>query len=145
MSGRASAKRLGNWGEAFVAEWLRHRGYGILETHFSCREGEIDLIAQNGEVIAFVEVKTRRDVQYGAGREHVDSRKQRRMTCAALRYLMLHPEWMPRMRFDVAELLAVDGVETAEPELRYLERAFECDSSNWIGTGGTWNDSYSPF
>lgn len=143
MSGRAS--RIGNWGEAFVAEFLWRKGYRVLETNFSCREGEIDLIARKGEVIAFVEVKTRRDVQYGAGREHVDGRKQKRMTIAALRYLTQHPELPLRVRFDVAELLAVDGVDTAEPELRYLENAFGYDPSDRIWTGGTWNDSDTPF
>ena len=58
MSGEA--KRVGNWGEALTAEYLRGKGYHILDSGFRCQEGEIDLIAQKGDTLAFVEVKTRR-------------------------------------------------------------------------------------
>lgn len=54
-----NAKHVGDWGEALTAEYLRGRGWHILESGFACPEGEIDLIAQKGDTLAFVEVKTR--------------------------------------------------------------------------------------
>lgn len=135
MSGEA--KRVGNWGEALTAEYLRGRGWHILESGFACPEGEIDLIAQKGDTLAFVEVKTRQSAHYGAGREAVDRRKQRKITATAFRYLAQHPEVPTKIRFDVAEIVAPQGVRTEHPELHYLANAFACDPSNLTELGGS--------
>ena len=135
MSGEA--KRVGNWGEALTAEYLRGRGWHILESGFACPEGEIDLIACNGDTLAFVEVKTRQSAHYGAGREAVDWRKQRKITATAFHYLTQHPEAPRKLRFDVADILAPQGVQTRRPELRYLENAFAYDPSNLTEPGGS--------
>ena len=62
-------KTLGNWGEDKAALYLRLHGYRIVERNFRCRQGEIDVIARKGGVIAFVEVKLRkkRGARRGAG------------------------------------------------------------------------------
>ncbi len=135
MSGEA--KRVGDWGEALTAEYLRGRGWHILESGFACPEGEIDLIAQKGDTLAFVEVKTRQSAHYGAGREAVDRRKQRKITATAFRYLAQHPEVPTKIRFDVAEIVAPQGVRTEHPELHYLANAFACDPSNLTELGGS--------
>lgn len=135
MSGEA--KRVGNWGEALTAEYLRGNGYHILDSGFRCPEGEIDLIAQEGDILAFVEVKTRQSAHYGAGREAVDWRKQRKITATAFRYLAQHPELPTKIRFDVAEIVAPQGVRTEHPELHYLANAFACDPSNLTELGGS--------
>lgn len=135
MSGEA--KRVGDWGEALTAEYLRGRGWHILESGFACPEGEIDLIAQKGDTLAFVEVKTRQSAHYGAGREAVDWRKQRNITATAFRYLAQHPEVPTKIRFDVAEIVAPQGVRTEHPELHYLANAFACDPSNLTELGGS--------
>lgn len=135
MSGEA--KRVGDWGEALTAEYLRGRGWHILESGFACAEGEIDLIAQKGDTLAFVEVKTRQSVHCGAGREAVDLRKQRKITATAFRYLSQHPDLPRKIRFDVADIWAPQGVRTERPELRYLENAFVYDPSNLTESGGS--------
>ena len=135
MSGET--KRVGDWGEALTAEYLRGNGYHILDSGFRCPEGEIDLIAQKGDTLAFVEVKTRQSAHYGAGREAVDRRKQRKITATAFRYLAQHPEVPTKIRFDVADILAPQGVRTERPELRYLENAFAYDPSNLTEPGGS--------
>lgn len=135
MSGEA--KRVGNWGEALTAEYLRGKGYHILDSGFRCQEGEIDLIACNGDTLAFVEVKTRQSARCGAGREAVDLRKQRKITATAFRYLAQHPEVPTKIRFDVAEIVAPQGVRTEHPELHYLANAFACDPSNLTELGGS--------
>lgn len=131
------AKRVGNWGEALTAEYLRGKGYHILDSGFRCQEGEIDLITQKGDTLAFVEVKTRQSARCGAGREAVDWRKQRKITATAFRYLAQHPEVPTKIRFDVAEIVAPQGVRTEHPELHYLANAFACDPSNLTELGGS--------
>lgn len=135
MSGET--KRVGDWGEALTAEYLRAQGWHILESGFACPEGEIDLIAARGDTLAFVEVKTRQSAHCGAGREAVDRRKQRKITATAFRYLAQHPELPRKLRFDVADILAPQGVRTERPELRYLENAFVYDPSNLTEPGGS--------
>ena len=135
MSGET--KRVGNWGEALTAEYLRGKGYHILDSGFACPEGEIDLIAQKGDTLAFVEVKTRKSAHYGAGLEAVDLRKQRKITATAFHYLAQHPDLPHKIRFDVADILAPQGVQTQRPALRYLENAFAYDPSNLTESGGS--------
>ena len=135
MSGET--KRVGDWGEALTAEYLRGRGWHILESGFACPEGEIDLIAQKGDTLAFVEVKTRQSAHYGAGREAVDRRKQRKITATAFRYLAQHPELPTKIRFDVVGIVAPQGVRTEHPELHYLANAFVYDPSNLTALGGS--------
>ena len=83
-----------------------------------------------------MEVKTRQSAHYGAGREAVDLRKQRKITATAFHYLEQHPEAPHKLRFDVADILAPQGVRTERPELRYLENAFVYDPSNLTESGG---------
>ena len=112
MSGER--KRLGRWGEALTAEHLRREGYTILTTGYRCRMGEIDLIARQGKVIAFVEVKTRSSQRYGQGREAVDARKQARLLAAARHYLTEHP----------AEVLRRQGLAPAAQPLPLPAHSF---------------------
>ena len=87
--------------------------------------------------MAFVEVKTRQSAHYGAGREAVDRRKQRKITATAFHYLAQHPEVPAKIRFDVAEIVAPQGVRTEHPELHYLANAFAYDPSNLTEPGGS--------
>lgn len=113
----------GAWGEEFSAVYLRSRGYKILERNYRVRGGEIDIIAQKGGFLVFVEVKTRKSDAFGSAAEFVGPAKQRRLLLAAECYLSGHPtELQPR--FDVIELYAPEGTDTKKPELRHLENAF---------------------
>ena len=116
---------LGAWGEATAAEYLRRKHYKIGAVNYRCRVGEIDLIAQKGRELAFVEVKLRRNANFAEPREQVTAAKQRRILLAARHFLAQHPESGEHYcRFDVAEVYAPDGVQTAKPEIRYYEHAF---------------------
>lgn len=68
--------------------YLEDRGYGVLETNYACRRGEIDLIAQEGETLVFVEVKQRRSVQYGTPAEAISPAKVAKLRHTALHYLV---------------------------------------------------------
>jgi len=123
MSGGSEAGRLGHWGEALVADDLKKKGWKILDTGFRCRMGEIDLIAQNRDYLVFVEVKLRKNDQFGRAAEFVDYHKQRKLRAAAEFYLLRHPtDRQPR--FDVAEVYAPQGMDTVRPTIHYIDNAF---------------------
>ena len=114
---------MGAWGEALAAEYLRKKRYQILASSYSCRYGEIDLIAKNRRYLVFVEVKLRKTADFALAREFVDRRKQERLRATASMFLSQFPtELQPR--FDVIEIYAPAGLETVRPEIHHLEDAF---------------------
>ena len=121
MSGEA--KRVGDWGEALTAEYLRGNGYHILDSGFRCQEGEIDLIAEKDGVLLFVEVKLRTNLQYGAPREYVTVKKQEKLRAAALLYLSERELDVPA-RFDVAEVYTDVHRSAGKTRIRYIANAF---------------------
>lgn len=123
MSGGAEARLLGRWGEQLVAEDLRSRGWTIAVCNFRCRMGEIDIVAQDGTFLAFVEVKLRKNHRFGSACEAVTPSKQSKLRAAAQFYLMGHPTRL-QPRFDVAEVYAPQGIHTREPGISYIENAF---------------------
>jgi putative endonuclease len=112
----------GVWGETAACNYLAGLGWKIVQRNFRTRYGEIDMIAQDGQYIVFVEVKTRRDSRFAAAREHVTAAKQRRILTAAEEWLQLHPTDL-QPRFDVVE---VYGAEEAAvpPRIHLIENAF---------------------
>ena len=114
---------LGRWGEALAAEYLRKRGYRILEAGWRCRFGEIDLIAADQRYICFVEVKLRKSGAFGSAAAFVDGRKQERLRTTAQMYLMGHESEL-QPRFDVVEIYAPAGTDTVNPEISLIENAF---------------------
>ena len=117
------ARLLGKWGERLVAEDLRKQGWKILETNYRCRLGEIDLVAQKGKYLAFVEVKLRKSNRFGQASEAVTGEKQRKLRTTAELYLAEH-QTVLQPRFDVAEVYAPQGMQTANPTISYIENAF---------------------
>ena len=116
-------KERGNWGEERAALFLRLHGYRIVERNFRCRQGEIDIIARKGEVVVFVEVKQRKNADFGEAREFVTYSKQRRVIAAAELWLLKTGcELQPR--FDVIEVYAPQGTKTLFPEINHIENAF---------------------
>ena len=116
-------RQLGTVYEQKAAAYLQQQGYEIMECNFRCRMGEIDLIAQKGRELAFVEVKLRKSDAFGEAREFVDARKQERIRATAALWLETH-ETALQPRFDVVEVYAPDGMHTKAPEIRLIEDAF---------------------
>ena len=85
MSGLTT--QIGNRGEDAAVEWLRERGYYIVERNWRAGSYEIDIIAQHFDTMHFVEVKTRRDSIQAPPQYNVDRAKQSRITKAALGFL----------------------------------------------------------
>ncbi len=83
-------KQLGDWGEKVAAHHLEAQGYKIIGRNWRCQRGEIDLIAQAGETLVFVEVKTRRGRNFGTPEQGVTSHKLRRLLELGQHYLLAH-------------------------------------------------------
>jgi putative endonuclease len=113
---RTAAQSSGEAGEETAARFLVSHGLRIVERNYRTRMGEIDLIARDGDVLVFVEVRLRADARFGGAAASVGFAKQRRLAAAARRYLLrLGRE--PRCRFDVVTL------EHGAPE--WLRGAFD--------------------
>ena len=80
-------KKLGAWGEGVAAHQLEADGFTIVARNWRCRYGEIDLIAQKGELVAFVEVKTRKGRDMGAPEEALTARKGKKLMQLAQFYV----------------------------------------------------------
>ena len=104
-------RKKGSRYESVAAVCLQQRGYTILERNFSSREGEIDLIARDGEYLVFVEVKYRANVGFGEPTEAVGFAKQEKIRKTAQYYLYKNQVSQDQQcRFDVVAILG-DQVE----------------------------------
>ena len=101
---RTPEQRLGELGERLAADYVQNKGMRILERNYRIRGGEIDLIAQDGDEVVFIEVKARTSREFGRGVEAVDAKKQRALLRTARLYLYRHGGWEQPARFDVVEL-----------------------------------------
>jgi putative endonuclease len=100
----SSRKQIGDFGEKLALKHLRKRGYRIRETNFRCREGEIDIIAQDKDYLVFVEVRTRRGSDFGTPEESLTMAKKERLVSLALAYLQTHRNLPSSWRFDVVAI-----------------------------------------
>jgi len=112
---------LGRFGEKLARERLKDCGYRILATNYTCPFGEIDVIAKDGDVLVFVEIKTRKNKSLGQVKEAVNSRKQRHISKVALAYIKSHNLWRSKARFDVVAVGLLDG----KKEIEIIKNAFE--------------------
>ncbi|MDY3617724.1 YraN family protein [Agathobaculum sp.] len=112
----------GEWGEQAARAYLQKLGWRVVETNFRTRFGEIDIIAQCGQYIIFVEVKTRKDDRFAAAREHVTFTKQQKILAAAETWLQRYPSGL-QPRFDVIEVYGEEDGEVPR-RVNLLENAF---------------------
>lgn len=114
-------KQIGALGEKYAAEYLKSKKYKILRMNFSCRLGEIDIVAKDKKSIVFVEVKTRRSINYGKGMEAVNYHKQQKIRKVALCYLKQNTPIFSDIRFDVIDILITNEHEA---KIEHVENAF---------------------
>ncbi len=124
-SGNERSAAVGKAGENFVAQYLRSQGYIIIKRNWrDSRYGELDIVAENHECIAFVEVKTRQKNSLVSGLEAVDIGKQQRTKNAAHSFIRRLRTNLPP-RIDVAEVTVVEEIEGQfQFELNYIKNAF---------------------
>ncbi len=109
-------RKTGAEGEALAAKYLKKKGYKIVETNYSCKLGEIDIIAERKSVIVFVEVKTRTSAIFERPCEAVTPFKQMKIRQTAQFYLKEKRKLESDCRFDVIEVL--------DNEINHIENAF---------------------
>jgi putative endonuclease len=112
---------LGRLGEELAKQRLKKLGYRIIETNYRCPLGEIDVVAKDGDVLVFVEIKTRRDRSLGEAKEAVHRRKQGQLSKVALAYLKSNHLLGSKARFDVVAIEVSRGKE----EIEIVKNAFE--------------------
>ncbi|MES2709758.1 MAG: YraN family protein [Verrucomicrobiota bacterium] len=116
---------VGRLGERMAARWLHTRGCRVLYRNYRApKGGELDVVCRHGEVLAFVEVKTRTSTAFGRPAAAVTPDKQQLIVRGAQGWLrLLHDREFP-WRFDVVEVLLIPG---RRPELNWIQSAFNTD------------------
>jgi putative endonuclease len=116
-------KKLGEYGEGLAKDHLVSLNYLIHQTNWRCRSGELDIIAQDADILVFVEVRTRRMTgRYGTPQESVDLRKQRKVRETAQVYLHQQHKHDRKIRFD---LISVElNLQGEFIQLDHLKYAF---------------------
>jgi len=110
----------GSPAEDRALQFLQGRGLRLLARNWRCKLGELDLVMQDGDTVAVIEVRSRRRDDYGAAIETVDRRKQARLVRATRLWLARRPELAEQpLRFDIVTLNA--------GELEWRREAFDVD------------------
>lgn len=109
----------GDLGESLAFDYLIKDKYKILETNFTTRIGEIDIIAQKEDIIVFVEVKARKNLKYGMPCEAVTPRKMRKIIKVAENYIVYKSKGNRQYRFDVIEVFLSQA-----GKINHIEDAF---------------------
>lgn len=113
----AAHNELGQWGEDIAADYLRRKGYTILERNWKSGHRDLDIIAQKGHTVVFVEVKTRRNRTFADPEQAVDYHKLHNLRLAANHYAN-YRQLDGDMRLDV---ITVVGLPGSEPEIEHIE------------------------
>ncbi len=121
--GRAAVDRrgYGNEAESEVVRFLEARGYRVRARNFSCRYGELDVVAEHGDTVCFVEVRMRSTAVWGDPSHTVSFAKQRKVVKAALHYLLTQKLRDRMIRFDVISVVGRGERATVE----HLPGAFD--------------------
>jgi len=101
----ARNKALGEFGERLAAEHLRAAGMALLARNWTCRYGEIDIVARDGQTLVVCEVKTRSSAEFGSPLEAVGPRKAARLRRLAAHWLQVHSVQPSAVRIDVVSVL----------------------------------------
>ena len=118
------AKMLGTFGEDTAKAYIEKLGFTIVETNYKTRLGEIDIIAKQGLTYHFIEIKTRRGINYGLPREAVSRKKQKHIKQAAMLFiydLRQRKRRWKEISFDVVEVYLHDDFQTT---VHYIPQCF---------------------
>ncbi len=114
-------KELGDRGEDIAIDFLRNEKYEIIERNYRYGHGEIDIIAKNKNILIFIEVKTRKNLEYGRPELAVTKSKQRQIRKIAEAYLVEKNISDIDCRIDVVAILLKKNLP---PEINHIENAF---------------------
>jgi putative endonuclease len=94
-------KEIGNMGEQLALNFLKKKGFRILETNYRCPQGEIDIIARQKECLVFIEVRTKANSAFGSPEESITMTKKRHLVMATNHYLQEQAKLPASWRIDV--------------------------------------------
>ena len=94
----------GKLGEKLAAEFLKQRGYNIIETNYRCPEGEIDIITRQNDCLVFIEVRTKKSLLFGSPEESITAIKKEKIKASAYHYLQSRDNMPPSWRIDVVAI-----------------------------------------
>ncbi len=111
-------------GEKLAKDFLKKQGYHIIETNYRCPEGEIDVVARHKDFVVFIEVRTKKSLEFGSPEESITPAKMARLRATAYHYQQTHNNLPPSWRIDVVavelnqegKLLRIELIENAVGE-----------------------------
>ena len=112
-------KIIGNYGEDCATKFLKKNKYKIIEKNYSCKFGEIDIIAKDKNYLVFVEVKARMSRKFGDPLEAINVEKQNKIRAVATMYLMQNKLMETNCRFDAIAVLG-----EMDEDICHIENAF---------------------
>lgn len=132
LAGRKmDGREIGDMGELIAARWLAAHGRKVLYRNYrGPNRGEVDIVARHRDVLTFVEVKSRTSTAYGRPADAVGPDKQRLIQRGALDWLRLLGNPRIKFRFDIAEVILVEG---ELPRVHVIENAFQMPDRSMAG------------
>ena len=109
----------GRYGEELAREYLVDKGYKILQLNYTTKLGEIDIIALDKRIIVFIEVKTRRSLEYGYAYEAVNRKKQEKIISTSLIFVKQNGFKDIQLRYDIIEVYL-----TPKTRINHIDNAF---------------------
>ena len=117
-----NTRQTGELAEHHACLFLEKQGYQLVEKNFHCRYGEIDLVMKNDSHLVFIEVRYRKNIQFGTGADTVNYNKQSKLVKSARFYLQQHSKLENyAARFDVISMTG----DSDKYEIDWIENAFE--------------------
>ena len=126
-SSKPTTTQQGSAFEGVAVSYLQKQGLEIVEQNVRLKFAEIDIVAKDGDILCFVEVRSRSNSRYGAPEATVDFRKQDKIIKAASAYLQRRYKLLPMCRFDV---IAIQGT-VENPHVNYYKNAFGIESASY--------------
>jgi putative endonuclease len=83
-------KATGALGEKYARDFLKKKGYRLLESNYRCPRGEIDIVARHKDSLVFIEVRTKKSLAFGSPEESISFTKRNHMRATAFQYLQSH-------------------------------------------------------
>ncbi len=112
---------LGRFGEDLAFKKIKRLGYKKIIRNYRCSVGEVDLVANDGDTLVFIEIKTRRGKSTGYAKEAVNARKRKQLSKVALFYMKSNDCIEAKARFDVIAVSIKDG----KPQIEVVKNAFD--------------------
>jgi len=114
-------RETGILGEKLARDFLEKRGYSTRETNYRCPYGEIDIIATQKDCLVFVEVRTKRSLEFGSPEESITPAKMEKLRTVVAHYRQTHSDLLPWWRIDV---VAIELKQNGEPSrIELIENA----------------------